>query len=297
MAEAARQLGEDEAQAAPDAAEDRARDGAGGLMTTSHAGHRWWLPAAVLLLAGAAVSPNGWLFALALIGMEGASTLVLYATAFSALVQMGGQGAQRSITHLTLIAGFASTLFWPLTLWLQTFWGWREAFLVFAALHLLVCLPLHLTLPRSGATGHKADPTPPPFAPIPARHHRRAMALLAVGLSVGWVVFSAFSAQWVPALTALGLTEGAAVAAGALMGPAQVGARVIEMVVAAHRHPIFTALIAMTSVVLALIVLILGPSGILTASVFAVLFGVGQGLGTVVRGTFCLLYTSPSPRD
>ena len=250
--------------------------------------------ASAFALAAVALAPNWQALLAALILAEVVAPLVLYDAAFAALAEAAGQARARlAITQMTLLGGFASTLFWPLTLWLQTVWGWREAFLVFAALHLLVCLPLHLTLPRSGATGHKADPTPPPFAPLPARHHRRAMALLAVGLSVGWVVFSAFSAQWVPALTALGLTEGAAVAAGALMGPAQVGARVIEMVFAAHRHPIFAALIAMTSVVLALIVLILGPSGILTASVFAVLFGVGQGLGTVVRGTLPLALFGP----
>ena len=54
-------------------------------------------------------------FVAALIAMELASCFVLYSTAFVAIVQIGPVGAQRSITHLTLIAGFASTLFWPLT--------------------------------------------------------------------------------------------------------------------------------------------------------------------------------------
>ncbi len=80
--------------------------------------------------------------------MELASCFVLYATAFAAIVQIGPVGAQRSITHLTLIAGFASTLFWPLTSLLHEHLTWREVYLVFAALNLLLCLPIHAWLMR-----------------------------------------------------------------------------------------------------------------------------------------------------
>lgn len=250
--------------------------------------------ASALALAAVALAPNWQALLAALVLAEMVAPLVLYDAAFAALAEAAGQARARlAITQMTLLGGFASTLFWPLTLWLQTGWGWREAYGVFAVLHLLLCLPLHLTLPKGGAVGRVVDPTPPPFAPLPVRLHRRAMGLLAVGLSIGWAVFSAFSAQWVPALTALGLSETAAVAAGALMGPAQVGARVVELVFVAHRHPMITALIAMTSVALALILLIVAPSSLLTASIFAVLFGIGQGLGTVVRGTVPLALFGP----
>lgn len=99
-----------------------------------------------VMLAAAGLATNGFAFAAALIGMEIASTLVLYATAFAAIVQLGGKGAQRSITHLTLIAGFASTLFWPLTALLLTWMDWHAVYFVFAALNLFVCAPLHLSL-------------------------------------------------------------------------------------------------------------------------------------------------------
>ncbi len=78
--------------------------------------------------------------------MELASCFVLYATAFVAIVQIGPVGAQRSITHLTLIAGFASTLFWPITTWLHGHLGWREVYFVFAGLNLVLCMPLHAWL-------------------------------------------------------------------------------------------------------------------------------------------------------
>jgi hypothetical protein len=213
------------------------------------------------------------------------AALVLYDAAFAALAQIFGQArARRAITQMTLMGGFASTVFWPLTLALVEGFGWRVTYGAFAAFHLLLCLPLHLSLPRKARGAAPHDPTPPRFPPLPAALQRRAL-LVAIACAVSWTVMSAFSAQWVPALGAMGLSEGAAVAAGALMGPAQVGARVIEMLFAHNRHPMVTALIAMGCLTAAIVVLALGPAGFATAAVFAVLFGIGQGLGTVIRGT------------
>ncbi len=224
--------------------------------------------------------------AAALVLVELVAPLVLYDAAFAALAQAVGEGrARRAITLMTMLGGFASTLFWPLTLALSESWGWRTAWLAFAALHLLVCLPLHLWLPKIGPSQPAPGASSAPFAPLPAALHGRAMALLALGFSLSWAVMSAFSAQWVPILGALGLSQTAAVAAGALMGPSQVGARVIEMLVAGRRHPMATALVAMGCLVAAVAVLALAPVSMVTASVFAVLFGVGQGLATMVRGT------------
>jgi len=229
---------------------------------------------------------NGPTLLVALAVAELFAPLVLYDAAFAALAQsVGPARARRAITQMTLMGGFASTVFWPLTLGLVQGFGWREAYLTFAALHLLICLPLHLSLPRMTRAARPAPADVPPFPTLPSGAQRHAMILLAVGFSLSWAVMSAFSAQWVPVLGAIGLSEGAAVAAGALMGPAQVGARVLEMLFAARRHPMITALVAMSCLVVAVLVLALAPASFLTAAVFAVLFGIGQGLGTVIRGT------------
>jgi hypothetical protein len=149
----------------------------------------------------------------------------------------------------------------------------------------VICLPLHLSLPRLAREAEGERAVTPRFPPLPAALQGRAMILIAIGFAVGWAVMSAFSAQWVPVLGSLGLSEGAAVAAGALMGPAQVGARVLEMLFMHRRHPMITALVAMGCLVAALAVIALAPAGFASAAVFAVLFGIGQGLGTVIRGT------------
>lgn len=231
------------------------------------------------------ISGGGGLFA-ALLVMQLISPLVLYDAAFAALAQaVGSARARRAITLMTLLGGFASTLFWPLTLALVQGWGWRETCLVFAVLHVAVCLPLHLGLPKYAGRDVSIEATPPRHAPLPQALHRRAMLALSVGLALSWTVFVAFSAQWVPALTALGLTEAAAVWAGALMGPSQVLARVLDMALLGHRHPMITGLVAMAALVLAFGLLALAPVSLATVAVFAVLFGAGQGLGTMVRGT------------
>ena len=91
----------------------------------------------------------------------------LYEAAFAALVRLYGTGSRGAITGITLIAGFASTVGWPLSALLESHFGWRGACLGWAALHLVVGIPLNLSLPRAG---------PPPVAPArrqPARRRRR----------------------------------------------------------------------------------------------------------------------------
>src|SRR5262245_60322137 len=81
-----------------------------------------------------ALAPNAFVFAVGLTAMQLASTLVCYDAAFAQLVQKGGPTPGRLIVYLTLIAGFASTIFWPLTAGLKATFGWREILLIFAAL-------------------------------------------------------------------------------------------------------------------------------------------------------------------
>ncbi len=74
---------------------------------------------------------------------------VLYDAAFATLAFFGRTEARRAIMQLTLIAGFASTIFWPLTGWLVEAIGWRHTYGGFALLHLLVALPLRRCIAAS----------------------------------------------------------------------------------------------------------------------------------------------------
>jgi len=254
----------------------------------------WGSVLAALSLVALSQVPGGAGLVAALLFAEMIAPLVLYDAAFAALAQaVGPSGARKAITQMTLLGGFASTVFWPATLWLTEAYGWREAYLVYAALHLVVCLPLHLTLPRHAPERANGPSEPPLFAPLPREQHRRAMIYLAISFTIAGAVFSAMTAQWVPVLMALGLGSGAAVAAGTLMGPAQVGVRVLEMAFGGRYHPIVTGCISLALLVVAMALLALAPVGLWSAMAFAVLFGLSQGLTSIVRGTVPLALFGP----
>jgi hypothetical protein len=230
---------------------------------------------------------------LALVAVEVTATLVLYDAAFAALAQgLGPARARRAITHMTLLGGFASTVFWPLTQAILVWADWRTAYMVFAALNLCVCLPLHLSLTRAPdldpVTGAKPA-LPPQFPPLPPAQHRRAMIWVAISFAVAGLVFSALSASWVTTLTAFGLPAAAAVTAGTLMGPAQVGVRVLDMLFGLRLHPLTTTMISTVLLMVALAVLWLTGPTLAGAMIFAVLFGLAQGLTSIVRGTVPLV--------
>lgn len=240
--------------------------------------------AALAVLSGADGLPA--LFG-ALVLAEVVSAMVLYDAAFAALAQgTGPAGARRAITLMTLIGGFASTVFWPVSLALVEALGWRGTYLVFAELHLLVCLPLHLSLQGPRAAPAASGPeAPPAFAPLPPERHRAAMIWLGAGFALSGVVLAAFAAQWVPVLTALGLAPAAAVAAGVVMGPAQVAVRVIDLAFGARHHPLGAAVLATSLLTLSLVILWLVPPGLPGAMAFALCFGMSSGLTSIVRGT------------
>jgi hypothetical protein len=249
--------------------------------------------AALALLPG----PAGFVVGLLLVQM--ATTFVTYDAAFACLVQNTGLAAGRRIVHLTLIAGFASTIFWPLTSWLHGVLPWQTIVLAYAALNLCVCAPVHHRLkrmrspvePPAAATGDgpsagaaKAAHAP---APLPEERQRRAMVLVAIAFALGGFVLSAILAQMVPLLSALRLGD-AAVAVAMLFGPAQVLVRFVNMQVGQASHPIVATLVSSALLPVGVAILALGGSNLFAACVFAVVLGAGSGLKSIVQGTLPL---------
>lgn len=233
--------------------------------------------------------PAGFLAGLLLVQMT--TSFVTYDAAFACLVQTTGLAAGRRIVHLTLIAGFASTIIWPVTSWLHERIDWRTIILVYAALNVLVCAPMHHRLRRLRPVAEPAAPAgrgpAPALAPLPDERQRGAMVLVAIAFALGGFVLSAFLAQMVPLLSALDLGE-AAVAVSMLFGPAQVLVRFLNMQVGQGRHPIVPTLIASACLPLAVSVLALGGSSLAAACAFAVILGAGSGLKSIVQGTLPL---------
>lgn len=240
---------------------------------------------AASLLAMALATNAGTLFAAwALMGLAMGGGL--YEAAFAALVRLRGQQARNAITGITLIAGFASTVGWPLSAWMEAQFGWRGACAGWAALHLLLGLPLYASLPAAAPRSAQASPgSPPPVEGAPPS--RGQFALLAFVFAATWFISTALAAHWPALLQAAGLSLAAAVALGALIGPAQVAGRLMEFGWLRRLHPLLSArLAALAHPLGALGLLLLGPA---LAPAFALLHGAGNGILTIAKGNLPLV--------
>src|SRR3954471_17811593 len=211
----------------------------------------------------------------------------LYDAAFAALGRIYGDAARRSITGITLIAGFASTVGWPLSaLGLESI-GWRNTCFAWAAAHILIGLPINLLmLPAvKGAKAAVANAVKP-HIPID-----RTMILLAFVFAAAWTVTGAMAAHLPRIMEAAGATATQAVFAGALIGPAQVAARIFEASFLSRFHPLVSTKLACLTHPIGAVILGLAGGG--AASVFAVFHGTGNGVLTIARGTLPLAIFGP----
>jgi MFS family permease len=209
----------------------------------------------------------------------------LYDPAFASLGRIFGGAARRPITALTLIAGFASTVSWPATHFLLEGIGWRDTYLTYAALLAGISAPLHaLALPRTRAEpdlAPKAD-APPPAKVLPP--HGLAFVLVAAAFASYAFVPSGMSAHLLAIFDRAGIDSGTVVWIGALFGPAQVGARMIEFAFGRDLHPLWVVRGALTVLLSAFAMLAVFGISPVTAAAFALMFGGANGLVTITRG-------------
>ncbi|MEQ9557353.1 MAG: MFS transporter [Rhodospirillales bacterium] len=242
--------------------------------------------AAGLGMLGLAENATGLFAAWLVIGVG--MSMGLYDAAFATLAGLYGRDARGAITGITLIAGFASTICWPITAFMEAEIGWRAACFVWAAAHLVIGLPLNrLFVPKgngapadeypAGETGRSAGPgTPPKFA----------AALLALVFAITWFTSTAMAAHLPRILQEAGASSAVAIAAAALVGPAQVAGRLLEFGFLKRFHPLLSARMAALAHPL-------GAAAILTvgapaATVFTVVHGAGNGILTITNGTLPL---------
>ena|SRR5215468_7695948 len=131
----------------------------------------------------------------------------LYDTAFAALGRIYGSEARSAITGITLLAGFASTVGWPLTAWGASVLGWRETCLAWAATHIILGLPLNLLLPKMSRVATAGD-TAKPHIPLD-----RPMIVLGLAFAASWTVVTAMAVHLPRLLEATGASTVQAVAA------------------------------------------------------------------------------------
>ena len=236
--------------------------------------------AAGLALLAAAPSPVELFVGWAIIGLG--MGMGLYEAAFASLAGIYGKEARGPITGITLIAGFASTVGWPLSGLMLASWGWREACIGWALIHLFLALPLNALLPR----GAQKITAPMPDAAEGPPPPRFALWLLAFVFAATWFNSTAMAAHLPGLLQAAGASTAVAIAAGALIGPAQVAARILEFGLLRRFHPLASARLAASAHPLAALCLVVfgGPA----AYGFAILHGAGNGILTIAKGTLPL---------
>jgi len=209
----------------------------------------------------------------------------LYDSAFASLGRIFGGNARRPITALTLAGGFASTVSWPATHYLIERVGWQGTYLIYAALLVAVSAPLHaLALPRHRheTDGAAAPTTQTPATVLPA--HGVMFVLVASAFAAYAFVPSGLSAHLLAIFGRAGIDAGTVVWIGALFGPAQVGARLIEFSFGRDLHPLWVARFALASLLAAFAMLALLGISAPTAAAFALMFGGANGLVTITRG-------------
>ena len=239
-----------------------------------------------ILLAAWALIDAPWMLYAVWAGLGVALAATLYEPAFAVMTRRFPEDYRVRITAVTLIGGFASTVFIPLTQLFIVLLGWRHALLALALCNVAVCVPVHALLLRdeprraSGAVdGAGSDAV-----------MRRALRHpvfwgLAVAFTAYYAAFSAMTFHVIPLLTERGLSMSVIVGAIAVVGPAQVAGRVVLFALHGRLTTAAAGAIAMIAFPLSVLVLLLFPASEYALFAFALLYGAANGIITIVRGT------------
>ena len=245
-------------------------------------------------------------------GLGAGMAATLYTPVFAVVTRRFPQDYRRAIITMTFLGGLASTVFIPLIAWLMEHLGWRHALLVLAALHLLVVAPLHWCLllgaPAKVVQGVNAHTTAASHASKTdsLKHHLHSTPFLLVGIFVVLTmgVTAALPTHMVTLLRESGLGEQWAIAIPAAIGVAQVSGRLLLFFFERHFNVHWANRIIPCLMPLALASLLLALAS--TASslesfhhialplvcLFVLLWGIGNGMLTIVKGTAIAQYVS-----
>ena len=244
-------------------------------------------------LAGVGLSPALPVYLLAWVVIGVGMGTGLYDAVFAALGRMYGTEARGPITNLTLFGGFASTICWPLSAFMIEHIGWRTACLVYAALHLLLVLPLQMAVVGQApakVNTNQSDQEIRARGETNIENEALIFSLLAAVLSIAAGVGSIVVVHLLIFLQARGLDFAAAVGLGALFGPAQVAARVVERLFGSHYHPIWTMVASCLLMTVGLLMLF---GAVPALPIVILVYGAGYGVSWIGRGTLPLALFGP----
>lgn len=233
-------------------------------------------------------------FILSLLYIEIIATFVLYEAAFVALSQIAKEKARLPMAQITLIAGFASTIFWPLITFLLELMSWRDVYSILSLFHLLIALPLHFFTLKNNIIINTSMSTVSDNTTLQLTKEQKskAMGLLIVTFCLISIPIAAIQLHLMGLLQSFGIEAILATSLGMLIGPSQVGARIVEMFFAKKTTPLQSAAISNLIIFASLICLLLSVYELFFATLFVILYGAGQGLNYIARGSLPLYILS-----
>ena len=222
-------------------------------------------------------------------GMGVASTLALSVPSSIALAQVAGPRARQAISMLTIIGGFATTVFWPLGGALDALVGWRGTVAIYAAVHLFACAPIHFfMLPKSAPVLPQGTSSAATGGGVPPEMRAQVYRLLSISLCFGAFVFTGMVVYMIEVLRALGHSAASAVFLGSMVGPAQVGIRAFELLFG-HRYSIMNSAVFGSALLpLCLVGALAAGGNVGVAFVCMIAYGMSNGLKAVQRSTLPL---------
>ncbi|MDR7146425.1 MFS transporter [Rhizobium sp. BE258] len=232
------------------------------------------------------------LYALAwiVIGLGGA--LGLSAPAYTAVVEREGMNGKRVIAILMLFTGLSATIFWPLLTWLNDAFGWRAAFRISAALHLFICLPLHLfALPKPVATHTQGTAAETPPIALSSKQRRAAFLLLAASTTLCTFVSFGVAPSLIEIFRQSGASPAFALQLGSARGVIGISARGLDMLLGKRGNPILTSIVGI-SLMLASFAMLLAFASTPVLVTFILMYGFGSGILAVARALLPLSFFS-----
>ncbi len=224
--------------------------------------------------------------------IEAAAMFVLYPVAFASVSRLAlTVSPQRSITIITLFGGVASTIYWPLTLALYETFDWRDAWLILGASYLIICVPLHWFSLRGAERDMATSPSgsTADWPELTGAARKRGMTWMVTSFIFSGYLMGAVMTLWVTNLQDLGHSAAMAALAGAVIGPFKTVGRFLELLISRNLYPLNTYLLALGLTLagfLTLLVVGFTVPGIMLA---AALYGMGDGIKTIARGTLPLV--------
>ncbi len=246
----------------------------------------------LLLLA---IAQNNWAYFLGwqVIGVGMAASL--YGPAFATLEQVYGHRARSAITNVTLYAGFASSILWPVTHWLLQAMSWREVCITYALALFTVVIPLYLAVllklpcaPESACAQHERGKKTKLRSALTNENYLLFSVVAAVFTLLA-LITGTMAVYLISILKDQGASAAIAVFLAAAMGPSQVAARLLERLFAQKVHPLWILLASTLLVLLGALLMLIG-NPVLGASVL--FYGAGNGLSVIAMGTVPLVLFS-----